>query len=580
MTLLCELVRRSFLRMTTRSWACLPQSKSGDDDAGGKMQMGRQRFLFVFLLYHIFCVSLVTVALCNDWATTSGGGSFSWELWAIWQHVCLWMLFLQNLLRCLREGEGALHRSTICKVLQYTAPLASELADTLKDWIVTGICLLADPTLLGVVCGGVIVAADVLARLTWEPPDRFPFRIMNNVRIFPPLTVLPLGFMFAYCFGAVSFLMIPSQWIESVARVPLFYTLCFGLLLLIVEIHPVLMVSALWSQVLLIICLKQGDSFGFGSLFAAMFNIISDGGCLCVLSIYMILLSHILVVSNPDTFLEIRKTYRGILSLPKAAPLTLSGLSLYDRASDMASALATDFCSTARLMIAWAEDLPQGFIGLLLVLSQTQENGRVGLAGLSALISFVKGIGIPIGQGMLLASKERKVEEGLKQMDLFQFVDKNFDGQELLSTVSIEKELHSVMQSLEERVAVLQEALNNADREIEVAHGDAKQRLRLRDERSTTQELLQGVQSHLHSERDKHVTTLAQFRERFRADFKGAIEARNEAMCQRFSINKEVRLYDSILTRMEAWPSNSDVTHGFVMDIEELLRQPGVSQRP
>ena len=158
--------------------------------------------------------------------------------------------------------------------------------------------------------------------------------------------------------------MIPSQWIESVARVPLFYTLCFGLLLLIVEIHPVLMVSALWSQVLLIICLKQGDSFGFGSLFAAMFNIISDGGCLCVLSIYVILLSHILVVSNPDTFLEIRKTYRGILSLPKAAPLTLSGLSLYDRASDMASALATDFCSTARLMIAWAEDLPQGFIGL------------------------------------------------------------------------------------------------------------------------------------------------------------------------------------------------------------------------
>ena len=62
-----------------------------------------------------------------------------------WQHVCLWMLFLQNLLRCLREGEGALHRSTICKVLQYTAPLASELADTLKDWIVTGICFVGRP---------------------------------------------------------------------------------------------------------------------------------------------------------------------------------------------------------------------------------------------------------------------------------------------------------------------------------------------------------------------------------------------------------------------------------------------------
>ena len=53
MTLLCELVRRSFLRMTTRSWACLPQSKSGDDDAGGKMQMGQTTFSVRF-----FCCTI------------------------------------------------------------------------------------------------------------------------------------------------------------------------------------------------------------------------------------------------------------------------------------------------------------------------------------------------------------------------------------------------------------------------------------------------------------------------------------------------------------------------------------------
>ena len=39
------------------------------------------------------------------------------------------------------EDETALHASTVTSVLFYTTPFLSEVADSMKDWVVTGICI-------------------------------------------------------------------------------------------------------------------------------------------------------------------------------------------------------------------------------------------------------------------------------------------------------------------------------------------------------------------------------------------------------------------------------------------------------
>ena len=40
--------------------------------------------------YHSICVLIVTVALCRDWLSLNSG--LAWELWFVWQQLCLWSL--------------------------------------------------------------------------------------------------------------------------------------------------------------------------------------------------------------------------------------------------------------------------------------------------------------------------------------------------------------------------------------------------------------------------------------------------------------------------------------------------------
>lgn len=57
-------------------------------------------FTVGIVCYHLVCAGIVAVAVLNGWISTDHGGDFAWELWALWQQLCLWTLFVQNLTRC------------------------------------------------------------------------------------------------------------------------------------------------------------------------------------------------------------------------------------------------------------------------------------------------------------------------------------------------------------------------------------------------------------------------------------------------------------------------------------------------
>lgn len=57
-------------------------------------------FTVGIVCYHLVCADIVAVAVVNGWISTNHGGDFAWELWALWQQLCLWTLLVQNLARC------------------------------------------------------------------------------------------------------------------------------------------------------------------------------------------------------------------------------------------------------------------------------------------------------------------------------------------------------------------------------------------------------------------------------------------------------------------------------------------------
>ena len=73
------------------------------------------------------------------------------------------------------EDSGALKASTCTTVLAYTAPFASEMADTMKDWVVTGICILHAETWIGFLIGAAIVGIEAAAIMIGLIPDQSHF---------------------------------------------------------------------------------------------------------------------------------------------------------------------------------------------------------------------------------------------------------------------------------------------------------------------------------------------------------------------------------------------------------------------
>ena len=116
-----------------------------------------------------------------------------------------------------------------------------------------------------------------------------------------------------------------------------------------------------------------------------VFRCLADGGLLASVSIYVILNSHIHIFENEDCVRDLRKRYRAILELP-LKPTNTDRETCCEWMGSRISNLCVDFLSSARLVIAWSEDIPQGLIGVVLVLRYAGRNG-IGFAGISATIS-------------------------------------------------------------------------------------------------------------------------------------------------------------------------------------------------
>lgn len=122
------------------------------------------------IFYHVLCAGIVFCAIWNGWISLQNCGDFAWELWFLWQQLCLWNLFAQNLIRCIMLDKSALKVSTLSSVLLYTVPFVSEPCDTMKDWVMTGICLLNAKSWVGFAIGALVVVLEIIAITSgWIP---------------------------------------------------------------------------------------------------------------------------------------------------------------------------------------------------------------------------------------------------------------------------------------------------------------------------------------------------------------------------------------------------------------------------
>lgn len=362
-----------------------------------------------------------------------GGAGFAYELWALWQQVCLAGLVLQTVIRC-SKGEEYLQKSVATTILLYTVPLASEIFDTMKDWMLTGCCLLAKPTLAGGLLGVALVLVEIwLVKFVFV---RFrPVSISRDVRMCPPLILTQLLFpaFLTFLLAVLLVLAVSVPILGIVVAVAVYFFLMVFLLLSFVanafgmECHvftypgqppadcifqgflDVMRNVGLW-----LISVRVDVPYWFGKaleLCKAWYLTLTDGACLFVLSAYVILYAYVLVNTFHECKQDLKKTYWGILELPAVTNSSTSGpsvsRSLRGKILDMAGSFAADLLSSSRLMICWAEDWPQGFVGVMLV---ARYSNGLGVAGLSAIASFAKGLLIPVLQTYLFQNRKTRFE--------------------------------------------------------------------------------------------------------------------------------------------------------------------------
>ncbi|CAE7193306.1 dotG [Symbiodinium sp. CCMP2592] len=442
------------------------------DATGNRTNVG---FKLQMVVYHSFCASLVGVAVTKDWLSVGGGG-MAWELWAVWQQVCLWTLFLENLVRCVCFPTEALGSSTFKVVCLYTVPLLSEVTDTMKDWVMTGVCVLATQSSAGLVTGAIMILGDVLLaygahtlhvgiKITGSIGMICPPVVALQALAFTAITLiyclhvlLGTATMVAFVLGwAGVFLLISVVALLALGGGLVFkgiaFLCCLPLLFLIViqitgEVGCVGALLVLLAAALLIYGLgkvpvsehllalggflnpqlekmqvllgRVWATRGFGPwLFQQWILLVTDAGCLAVVSSYTIVYSYWLVTHFPETCNELKRSYRPIISLrkPTELPPTTYGITFFGwlstKCSNMFAGLCVDFLSSARFLIAVGEDWPQGLLGA--IISYRYGHG-LGFAGVSAVWSFLKGILIAIGQLVIYSNRSQAVEWAIANM--------------------------------------------------------------------------------------------------------------------------------------------------------------------
>ncbi|CAK9061922.1 unnamed protein product [Durusdinium trenchii] len=353
-------------------------------------------------IYHAMCAGLVAVGLLNGWISGAFGGGVAWELWVIWQQICLWNLFLQNLARCVMQDETALHASTVTSVLFYTTPFLSEVADSMKDWVVTGICIChAQRNLIGFTVGCGLLGLEAFALALGAVAvggalHRVTVKISERTRISPPAMLLQALY--------ATFL---------VTRIPIWALACIaGWLFACTGARERPVLIFLLPTSLLVLGLVQWLRSLHITYADTAFWFLADGRLLAVISAYAILYSHFLAVLHEDSAKDLCKTFKAIRYLPLKPPSSFPE-GLVDKIARQVGNLCVDFLSSSRLLLAWSKDLPEAIIALVLLFQSATDQPGLGLIGYSAIISIVKSLLIPSCQHLLLSQRKAAFQQAL-----------------------------------------------------------------------------------------------------------------------------------------------------------------------
>ena len=528
MAVLCEMTRLMFLQCKSASssetYRALALAPVKDEPLDPEAPVGSTSaaisvdpcscFEFSIVLYHLFCAGLIAVAFQNGWISSAGGGSFAWELWALWQQTCLWALFLQNLTRCTTQNADALRASTFKTVLLYTVPLLSELSDSMKDWVIVGFCFTQNPSEGAIDLGLLLICLEICGLRCGVIPRSLT--ITEKIRVAPPLFMLLGGYVlcvgiyffsfagywafyvFYYCVVAVIVLIIGGLAWGCAGIFMLFVALVYlaaGLLLLILSffLQVLIFIGEIVIYVLCIGLCNVGESdcvccwwddwtrpVGEGvTTYQKRFNdfatwlysdlngesvqqiqravpkwliALSDGGLLGLAAMYVIVFSYFQVALHEECKQDLHKTYMAILKLP-LKPLKPVPETTWEWLAREASNQLVDFLSSSRLLIAWTEDIPQGIIGILLIVrfsiphAESGGTKSLGFAAGSALISFLKGGLIPALQLYVFAQRKADVKRSLDLLvDSQEALQKLVDTLEEASTRILRGQLGKLLQ--------------------------------------------------------------------------------------------------------------------------------------
>ena len=193
------------------------------------------------------------------------------------------------------------------------------------------------------------------------------------------------------------------------ACILLLFVIGGGVLFLIMTLGYLKQAGAAWHVL-------TGYAFVWPNLMKPV-SVFVDGYCLGVLSAYTIAYAYWTFLRSDVLTRDPMKSYTGILELPDkkqgAGPGWCSLHGLRENATRAAVDVVVDMTSAARLVIAWHEDWPQGFLGVVLV----TYNGASGFATVSAFVAFAKGIGIPTVRASLIHLKLYSLERAIGQLE-------------------------------------------------------------------------------------------------------------------------------------------------------------------
>eukprot|EP00929_Paragymnodinium_shiwhaense_P038849 TRINITY_DN20471_c0_g1_i6.p1 TRINITY_DN20471_c0_g1~~TRINITY_DN20471_c0_g1_i6.p1 ORF type:complete len:626 (-),score=38.21 TRINITY_DN20471_c0_g1_i6:188-2065(-) len=351
-------------------------------------------FPILHLGYHAFCVIVVLVGWQHD-ALCPGPG-LDWELWAVWQMGMSLSCIVQAAIRNSSGTMSAHPRTHLSPFVQpaitWIVPGLSEPMDTMKDWVVTGMCfrMLSQNQVSPFISAGFaafLIGVDniVAAILSW------------------PINAYIVNGKLADAISRSRAFVEPERVDARSDTQPM---IPIATLMPITCFTPVFVMYAV-SMVL--------DKVFLGALLD-LWAICGNAVCLGILSAYSIVISHRVVYSRADFTYDLRKSYLSVLSLPEPKPKPL--IAEQQRTTTWLSgfqgkivAVTQDATSNARLAIAWNEDLSQGFLGVFFA---WRRGALSGFAFISGVVSLAKALGIPtvrLGLAYLKFSHFHSVEQ-------------------------------------------------------------------------------------------------------------------------------------------------------------------------